>query len=177
MGGTERPAPHGAASGEATTDRAEAPMAETGEIMKLSTEDGDEVDFTMLDTIEYQGDSYIVLVPLDEDEEGDDDGQDGEETDESDGTASDAYAYDEPGDDDAGDDDGEDDEVDEGDADDEDDDYDEYDGEETVEVVILKVVPGEDGDEDEYETVDDDETLDALFELFHDRHVGEYEFE
>ena len=126
MGGTERPAPHGAASGEATTDRAEAPMAETGEIMKLSTEDGDEVDFTMLDTIEYQGDSYIVLVPLDEDEEGDDDGQDGEET---------------------------------------------------VEVVILKVVPGEDGDEDEYETVDDDETLDALFELFHDRHVGEYEFE
>ncbi len=173
MGGTERPAPHGAASGEATTDRAEAPMAETGEIMKLSTEDGDEVDFTMLDTIEYQGDSYIVLVPLDEDEEGDDDGQDGEETDESDGTASDAYAYDEPGDDG----DEVDDEDDEGDADDEDDDYDEYDGEETVEVVILKVVPGEDGDEDEYETVDDDETLDALFELFHDRHVGEYEFE
>ena len=55
-----------------------------------------------------------------------------------------------------------------------DDEYDE--DEEIVEVAILRVEPADDG-ENEYLAVDDDKLLAELFEVFHDRHVGEYYFE
>lgn len=63
----------------------------------------------------------------------------------------------------------------------------EYEGEEYVvllpleedadEVVILKVVPGEDEDDaQEYESVEDGDTLNAVFEIFKEKFKDEFNF-
>lgn len=43
---------------------------ELDNIVVLNDEDGNEVEFEFLDLIEYEGESYVVLLPTDEDEEG-----------------------------------------------------------------------------------------------------------
>ena len=42
---------------------------ELDNIVVLNDEDGNEVEFEFLDLIEYEGESYVVLLPTDEDEE------------------------------------------------------------------------------------------------------------
>ena len=42
---------------------------ELDNIIILNDEDGNEVEFEFLDLIEYEGESYVVLLPTDEDEE------------------------------------------------------------------------------------------------------------
>lgn len=42
---------------------------ELDNIVVLNDEDGNEVEFEFLDLIEYEGESYVVLLPNDEDEE------------------------------------------------------------------------------------------------------------
>ena len=37
-------------------------------IITLTDENGEEVEFEFLDVIEYQGDEYVVLMPMDEDD-------------------------------------------------------------------------------------------------------------
>lgn len=44
-------------------------MEELDNIVVLSDEDGNEVSFEYLDLIEYQGDEYVVLLPVDEEED------------------------------------------------------------------------------------------------------------
>lgn len=39
---------------------------EEAEIITLTDEDGNDVDFEFLDIIEYQGEEYILLLPLEE---------------------------------------------------------------------------------------------------------------
>lgn len=41
--------------------------AERGEIITLTDDHGNEIDFEFLDLIEYSADSYAVLIPTDED--------------------------------------------------------------------------------------------------------------
>ena len=41
------------------------------EIITLEDDLGNEQDFEFLDTVEYDGDEYIVLLPVDEEEEND----------------------------------------------------------------------------------------------------------
>lgn len=43
---------------------------EDDELIYLEDEDGTEVPFSFLDRIEYQGDEYLVLEPLDEEDNG-----------------------------------------------------------------------------------------------------------
>jgi len=50
--------------------------AERDDIVVLIDEDGEEVEFEHIDTIEMNGNEYVVLVPLEEEE---DDGQEEEE--------------------------------------------------------------------------------------------------
>ncbi|HEY8349407.1 MAG TPA: DUF1292 domain-containing protein [Clostridiales bacterium] len=50
--------------------------AERDDIVVLIDEDGEEVEFEHIDTIELNGNEYVVLVPLEEEE---DDGQEEEE--------------------------------------------------------------------------------------------------
>ncbi len=104
------------------------------EIIMLADENGNAIEFAILDDFDYKGERYITLIPLDDDEA---DEEAGEEADEDDEAA--------------------------------------YDGEAPVEVAILRVV-GE-GEDEEYDTIDDDDLLNELFEVFHDRHVGEFDFE
>lgn len=40
-------------------------------IIVLNDENGNEVDFEFLDIIEYQGEEYVILLPCDEAEDGD----------------------------------------------------------------------------------------------------------
>lgn len=112
----------------------------------LSDDEGNTTQFDILDTLDYQGEKYVVVVPSEVGDEGEQPEPEGET----------AGEPEEP-------------------ADADEDEYVEYDDEETVEVVILHLV-NEENDE-YYETVDDDDTLNRLFEMFHDRHVGEYDFE
>lgn len=57
------------------------------DLIILSDEEGNDVRFEYLDTIEYDGESYIILVPIDEQEDDDgsvvilriDDNEDGEQ--------------------------------------------------------------------------------------------------
>ena len=42
---------------------------ELDNIIVLNDEDGNEVEFEFLDLIEYEGESYVVLLPNDDDEE------------------------------------------------------------------------------------------------------------
>ena len=42
---------------------------ELDNIVVLNDEEGNEVEFEFLDLIEYEGESYVVLLPTDEDEE------------------------------------------------------------------------------------------------------------
>lgn len=46
------------------------------DIITLTDENGNDVDFLLLDVVEYKGDDYMVMVPLD-DEEMEDDDEDG----------------------------------------------------------------------------------------------------
>ena len=46
---------------------------EEGEVISLTDEDGNELEFEYLDQIEYEGGNYAVLLPVDEDEETEDD--------------------------------------------------------------------------------------------------------
>ena len=41
---------------------------ELNNILTLTDEDGKDVDFEYLDVMEYQGDEYLVLTPVDEEE-------------------------------------------------------------------------------------------------------------
>lgn len=43
---------------------------ELDNIVVLNDENGDEVEFEFLDVIEYEGEQYIVLLPTDEQDEG-----------------------------------------------------------------------------------------------------------
>ncbi len=116
-------------------------MADEYASITLTDDEGQTTEFDILDTLDYEGERYVVVAPS----EGEGDQEDDLE---------------EPGD---------------GEAAPMDDADDPFDDEDAVEVVILRLV-GE-GDDEYYETVDDDGKLDALFEMFHDRHVGEYDFE
>lgn len=42
---------------------------EMGNIIVLSDEDGNDVEFELLDLIEYEGEEYVVLLPLEETED------------------------------------------------------------------------------------------------------------
>lgn len=42
-------------------------LEEDVEILTLQDEDGNDLDFEILDLIEYEGDSYVVLLPAEED--------------------------------------------------------------------------------------------------------------
>lgn len=44
---------------------------ELDNIITLNDEEGNEVEFEFLDLIEYEGESYVVLLPTDEDEDAD----------------------------------------------------------------------------------------------------------
>jgi len=44
---------------------------ELDNIIVLNDEEGNEVEFEFLDLIEYEGEEYVVLLPIDEDEEAD----------------------------------------------------------------------------------------------------------
>jgi uncharacterized protein YrzB (UPF0473 family) len=43
------------------------------DIIVLVDEDGEEVEFELIDTIEMNGNEYVVMLPLEEDEEASDD--------------------------------------------------------------------------------------------------------
>lgn len=43
-------------------------MDELNNIIVLNDEDGNEVEFEFLDLIEYKGDEYAVLLPMDDDD-------------------------------------------------------------------------------------------------------------
>lgn len=43
------------------------------DIITLTDENGNNVDFLLLDVVEYKGDDYMVMVPLDDEEMEDDD--------------------------------------------------------------------------------------------------------
>lgn len=45
-------------------------MDELDSIIVLNDENGNEVDFEFLDLIEYNGEEYVVLLPCDESEDG-----------------------------------------------------------------------------------------------------------
>ncbi|MBQ8895075.1 MAG: DUF1292 domain-containing protein [Clostridia bacterium] len=45
-------------------------MEEMDNIVVLNDEEGNEVSFEFLDLIEYQGKKYVVLLPVDDEEEG-----------------------------------------------------------------------------------------------------------
>lgn len=42
------------------------------DVVVLTDDDGEEVEFEHLDTIEYEGERYVVLLPVDEEESEDD---------------------------------------------------------------------------------------------------------
>lgn len=44
-------------------------MEELNNIIVLNDENGEEVPFEFLDVIEYEGEEYVVLLPVEEDEE------------------------------------------------------------------------------------------------------------
>lgn len=86
-------------------------------IVTMFDQDGKEVNFEFLDVIEYEGNEYAMLLPLDEEDE------------------------------------------------------------EGGELVILKIeaIPGNE-DEENYVSVDDQDILDAVFDLFKEKHKDEYDF-
>lgn len=93
---------------------------ENGEMMDnvvvLVDQDGKEMEFEYLDTIEYEGANYAVLVPLEEDDE-----------------------------------------------------------EEAGSVLIMKIIPDENGD-DLLDMVEDEAVLDAVFEIFRENNSDDFEF-
>lgn len=48
---------------------------ELDNILVLNDEDGNEVEFEFLDIIEYDGEEYVVLLPVEEDEESEEAGE------------------------------------------------------------------------------------------------------
>ena len=93
---------------------------ENGEMMDnivvLVDQDGKEMEFEYLDTIEYEGANYAVLVPLEEEDE-----------------------------------------------------------EEAGSVLIMKIIPDENGD-DLLDMVEDENVLDAVFEIFRENNSDDFEF-
>lgn len=129
-------------------------MADENQTLLLSDDEGETTEFDLLDTIDYQGQRYIVVAPRDEEDlEGE-----GDEEDEAPAVGGNAFGGPREQDDYADED--LDPELDLG----------------PVEVVVLRATLTDDGGE-EYEAVDDDATLEALFGLFQDRHADEYDFE
>ena len=45
-------------------------LEEDSNIVTLTDEDGEEVNFEFLDLIEYEGENYVILLPADEVEDG-----------------------------------------------------------------------------------------------------------
>lgn len=88
-------------------------LEEEATILSLTDEDGNEVEFELIDSVDYDNAEFLILLPPDD---------------------------------------------------------------EAAEVVILEVVPNQDGSES-YVTVNDEETLMAVFEIFKERFKDIFSFE
>lgn len=125
---------------------------ERDNIITLVDDDGNEVEFEYLDTVELNGNDYLVLSPLDKGSHN----HDGHSCDCGCDAGADADAD--------ADEDGEFDTDMENDSD-----------EEASEVIIFRIEHG-DNDEDSFEYVDDDNEMEAVFEEFKLKMSDEYKF-
>lgn len=134
---------------------------ERDNIIILFDENGKEVEFEYLGTVESDKKEYLVLSPLDAE-----DHDNGDLSDENDNDKDAGKTYNADAD---------------ADAEEDEDDYaeelaeEESDDEELREVVIFRITHGSDG-EDSYEYVDDDDEMEAVFEEFKAKMDDEYDF-
>lgn len=140
-------------------------MDEEIETITLCDDENETMQFDILDSFDFEDQSYVVVIP---DFSAEDDADDAEEAagDSQAAGAEELIAVEASGAEDATG-------ASAGDGAN-DADADEEEPEEATEVVILRSVKN--GDEEYFETIDDDALLDRLFALFQERHDGEYEF-